>query len=38
VVEFQRDASKALTEIIGHYYCGVAVIQDDMGVGLLSTD
>ena len=37
VVEFQRDASKALTEIIGHYYCGVAVIQDDMGVGLLST-
>lgn len=37
VVEMQRDASKALTEIVGHYYCGVAIIQDDMGVGLLST-
>ncbi len=38
VVEFQRDASKALTEIIGHYYLGAAIVQDDMGVGLLSTD
>jgi hypothetical protein len=38
VVEFQRDASKALTEIIGHYYLGAAIIQDDMGVGILSTD
>ena len=38
VVEFQRDASKALTEIIGHYYLGAAIVQDGMGVGLLSTD
>lgn len=38
VVEFQRDASKALTEIIGHYYLGAAIVQDDMGVGLLSTN
>ena len=38
VIEFERAASRALTSVIGHYYCGVAVIQDDMGVGLLSTD
>ena len=37
VVEYERDASRALTQIVGHYYCGVAIIQDDMGVGLLST-
>ena len=36
-VEFQRDASKALTEIIGHYYIGMSIIQDDQGVGILST-
>lgn len=37
VVEFQRDASKALTEVVGHYYVGCSIIQDGMGVGLLST-
>jgi hypothetical protein len=37
VVEFQRDASKALTEVIGHYYVGMSIIQDGMGVGILST-
>ncbi|HIA01390.1 MAG TPA: hypothetical protein EYN66_05695 [Myxococcales bacterium] len=37
VVEFQRDASKALTEVVGHYYVGASIIQDTMGVGLLST-
>jgi hypothetical protein len=36
-VEFSRDSSRALTEIIGHYYIGMSIIQDGMGVGILST-
>ena len=27
-IEFQRDGSKGLTEIIGHLYCGAAIAQD----------
>jgi hypothetical protein len=37
VVEFQRDASKGLTEIIGTGYCGAAILEDARGV-LISTD
>ena len=36
-IEFQRDASRALTECVGSYYVGCSIIQDGMGVGLLST-
>lgn len=28
VVAFQRDESKGLTEVIGHLYCGAALIED----------
>ncbi len=36
VVEFERDASSALTKIIGNYYCGVAKLQDSMGVSIIT--
>ena len=36
VVEFQRDASAALTEIVGHAYFGCSIVEDSRGV-LLST-
>jgi hypothetical protein len=35
-VEFQRDASMGVTEIVGSYYCGVGIVQDGMGVGLVT--
>lgn len=28
-IEFQRDGSKGLTEVIGHLYCGAAIAQDE---------
>ena len=37
VVEFQRDSSAALTEVVGHGYFGCAIIEDARGV-LISTD
>jgi len=37
VVEFQRDASAALTEVVGHAYFGCAIVENSRGV-LLSTD
>ena len=37
VVEYNRNSSQALTEVIGHYYVGMSIIQDGMGVGILST-
>jgi len=37
VVEFQRDASAALTEVVGHAYFGCAIVEDARGV-LISTD
>ena len=37
VVEYQRDASKGLTEIIGTAYCGAGIVEDARGV-LVSTD
>ena len=36
VVEFERDASSALTKIVGNYYCGVARLQDAMGVAIIT--
>ncbi len=35
-VEFERDASGAVTKIVGNYFCGVGELQDGMGVGLTS--
>lgn len=35
-VEFQRDASAALTEIVGHYYLGVSVIEQNRLVGIVT--
>lgn len=36
VVEVQRDASKALTEVISHSYMGCSIVQDGMGVGIVT--
>lgn len=36
VVELERDASAALTKIVGNYYCGVARLQDSMGVAIIT--
>jgi hypothetical protein len=36
VVEFERDASSALTKIVGNYYAGVAKVQDGMGVSIVT--
>ena len=36
VVEFQRDASAALTEIVGHAYCGVSLLEDDRCVQIIT--
>tara|TARA_R110000824_G_scaffold102050_5_gene242180 strand:- start:270 stop:1223 length:954 start_codon:yes stop_codon:yes gene_type:complete len=36
VVEFQRDSSNALTEIIGHLYAGCAISEQDRIVQLIS--
>jgi hypothetical protein len=36
VVEFQRDASSALTEIVGHAYCGLSVIEADRGCQIVT--
>jgi hypothetical protein len=37
VVEYQRDASKGLTEIIGTAYCGAGIVEQARGV-LIETD
>lgn len=37
VVEYQRDASKGLTEIIGTAYCGAGIVEQARGV-LIATD
>ena len=36
VVEFQRDASKAITEIVGHAYAGVSLLEDGRVVQLIT--
>lgn len=36
VVSFQRDESKALTEIVGHLYCGAALVEDDRTVKIVT--
>lgn len=35
-VEFERSGTEALTSVIGHYYCGVAILQDTMGCGIVT--
>ena len=35
-VEFQRDASKAITEVVGHAYVGVALVEDSRAVGIVT--
>jgi hypothetical protein len=32
VIEMDRDATKALTRIVGHAYLGMAIIDDNRGV------
>jgi len=36
VVEFERSALSGVTNIVGSYYCGMAILQDDMGVGIVT--
>ena len=36
LVEFDRDSSAATTEIVGHGYAGVAIIEDSRGVGIVT--
>ncbi len=36
VVEFQRDASAALTEVIGHYYVGMSITEAARGCGIVT--
>ncbi len=36
LVEFDRDGSAATTEIIGHGYAGVAIVEDSRGVGIVT--
>ncbi len=35
-VEFDRNGSAALTEVIGHAYTGVAILEDARGVGIVT--
>jgi len=32
MVEMDRDASKALTKVVGHAYIGMAILEDARGV------
>ena len=36
VVAFERDESKALTEIVGHLYCGAAITEDEKIVKIVT--
>ena len=36
LVEFERDSAAALTKVVGNYYVGVGIIQDGMGVTIIS--
>ena len=38
LIEMERDATKAVTKIVGHCYLGMGVIDADRGVKLLSID
>ena len=38
LIEMDRDATRALTRIVGHAYLGMAVIDADRGVALISVD
>lgn len=36
MVEFERDSAGALTKIVGSYYVGVSILQDAMGVSVIT--
>jgi len=36
LVEFERDSAGAMTKVVGNYYCGVAIIQDSLGVSIIT--
>lgn len=36
IVEIQRDASRAVTEVVNHGYLGTSIVQDGMGVGFVT--
>ena len=36
VIEMDRDATKALTRIVGHAYLGMAIIDDNRGVEIFT--
>jgi len=36
VVEMERDATKAVTQVIGHAYLGLSIIENDRGVRIES--
>lgn len=36
VVELQRDASSAITEVVGNAYCGVALLEDSRAVEIIT--
>ena len=38
LIEMDRDATRALTRVVGHAYLGMAVIDNDRGVNLISVD
>lgn len=38
LIEMERDASKALTSVVGHCYLGMGIIDSDRGVKLISID
>lgn len=35
-VEFERDAAGALTKVVGNYYAGVSILQNGLGVSLIT--
>jgi len=36
MVEFERDAGYAYTKVVGNYYAGVAILQDALGVSIIT--
>ena len=36
MIEMDREANKALTRIVGHAYLGMAIIDADRGVNIIS--
>jgi len=38
LIEMERDATRALTSIVGHCYLGMGIVDADRGVKLSSID